>query len=203
AEEQMKGGGFVALRQRLQRVRGDVAMLLRLEEARLRMAAGSKEQGFDYAGADKLYAKAFQWYGAPVTEPDVHEAAERIRASTIRSRLAVALDEWAFIRDKLVDRGGAGLRAVADQAGDDPRGRRLPAAAGRADRAALERLAAEPEAARQPPTNLELLGGALQDASAGVAAERLLRLAQQKYPADFWINFKLASVLTMERSADA
>src|SRR5207237_171094 len=47
----------------------------------------------------------------------------------------------------------------------------------------------------QSPVNLVLLSVGLRQANKDAANERLLRRAWQRYPADFWINFELASAL--------
>jgi serine/threonine protein kinase len=147
AEAEM-GAGVVGpeLRRRVEQLRRDLHMLALLEKARLRRADSSKEKGFDYAGADRLYAAAFAWYGLDVAALDGPSAAQRVRASAIAERLSAALDDWAFIRNKLIDGGGVPLRALADLADDDPWRRRLREAAGKGDGAALGTLAKDKEA---------------------------------------------------------
>jgi hypothetical protein len=65
----------------------------------------------------------------------------------------------------------------------------------RKDRAALERLAAADGVMDQPPGNLTLLSRALLEANAQAVGVRLLRRAQARHPADFWINLELANML--------
>ncbi len=202
AAGELEGRGLEALRERVERRKRDVDLLTRLEEARLQAAAGSKETGFDNAGADRLYAGAFEWYGLDVTALDPPGAAERVRASAIRTRVIAGLDHWAFVRDQLIRGSGAPLRAVADQADDDPWRRRLREAVVRGDRAALEGLAEEEGALSQPPTSLVLLADALWNAGNLAAVERLLRQAQVRHPADFWFNIELASVLYEKNPPD-
>jgi tetratricopeptide (TPR) repeat protein len=179
----------------------DLDMLARRETARLQ-AAGGSGAGFDFAGADQLYAQAFKSYGLDVTAVNPSEAAERIRTSAICTHLVAALDDWAFVRTKLHRRAATPLRAVADLADDDRWRQRLRGAAGRGERAALEGLAREAAASSQPPANLVLLARALRDAHSEAAAERLLRRAQAEHPADFWINFELGSVLVLKKPPD-
>jgi tetratricopeptide (TPR) repeat protein len=190
------------LRQRVEQLQRDRGMLARLEAARLQTAAGSKETWFDYAGAHELYAEAFQAYNLDVTALASPEAAERISTSAIRTHLVAALDDWAFVRDALHRGTGASLRAVADLADDDPWRRQLRRAKRRGDRAALEQLAEAKGVLNQPPRNLVLLAIALRDARSGAAAERLLRRAQAEHPADFWINFHLAAVLSQREAPE-
>jgi tetratricopeptide (TPR) repeat protein len=154
------------------------------------------------AGADRLYAEAFEWYGLEVAAVSPEEAAQRIGASGIGTHLVAALDDWAFSKDLLHRGAGASLRALADVADDDPWRQRLRAAAMHGDRATLEALAADQDAMHKSPGNLVLLARALVAARRGAAAEHLLRRALHARPADFWLNFELAAVLDHKRPAD-
>jgi tetratricopeptide (TPR) repeat protein len=178
-------------------------MLALLEEARLQRSSGDKEKtGFDFAGSDRLYARAFSAYGLEITALESHEAAQRVRASSISASLTVALDDWAFVRDKLTQGGGVPLRAVADLADDDPWRWRLRDALGRGDRAALERLAGEETVVNRMSGHLVLLSSALKDAGSWELAERMMRLALSAHPADFWVNFELAHTLSVKKPPD-
>jgi tetratricopeptide (TPR) repeat protein len=203
AEAQRDAGGVGAeVRARVEQLRRDVEMLARLENARLQAAAGSKETGFDYAGADRLYAQAFERYNLDVTSLGSPQAVERIRSSAIRTSLVAALDDWDYVRESLHRGTGASLRALADRADDDPWRQRLRRAQRRGDRAGLEKLAEAKEVWSQPPVNLHLLALALGSARSEAAAERLLRRAQAEHPADFWINLYLAETLSDKKPPD-
>jgi tetratricopeptide (TPR) repeat protein/serine/threonine protein kinase len=203
AEAQLNSGTVgLDLRRRVEQLQKDVQMLVRLETARLQSAAGSKATGFDDAGEDRLFAGAFAWYGLDVIALSPQEAAQRLRASAIGRHLIAALDYWAFIRNKLIQGGGASLRAVADLADDDPWQRRLRRAVRRRDRGEMERLAQDEATFNQPPTYLVLLANYLNVEGSGAAAERLLRRAQAKHPADFWINFALENILYLKKPSD-
>jgi tetratricopeptide (TPR) repeat protein/serine/threonine protein kinase len=188
------GSGLVGpgLRDRVAQLLRDVDMLTRLENARLQVAAGGKETVFDHAGANRLYAEAFQEYGLDVLVLEPHEAAQRVRASAIGPHLVVALDDWAIHRTQVQPKGATPLRAVADLADDDPWRRRRRQAAGRGDRAALQRLAQEEGTAREAPANLVLLARDLRNLGNWTAAVQLLRRAHAAHSADFWINFELS-----------
>ena len=200
-EGELEGHGLEALRERVGRRKRDVELLTRLEEARLQVAAGGKETGFDYASADQLYLGAFEKYGLDLAALDPKEAAERVRASAIRTRLIAGLDHWALVRNQLIKGSGAPLREAADQANGDPWRRRLRGAVRSGDRAALEGLAEEEEVWSQSPANLVLLAVALKKAGSSTAT-KLLRQAQAGHPADFWINFELAGVLSEKNPPD-
>jgi tetratricopeptide (TPR) repeat protein len=190
------------LRGRVEQLLRDHDMLKQLEAARLQGAAGSKETGFDYAGADQLYADAFKAYGLDVITLNPQEAAERIRTSAIRTHLVAALANWAFVRNNLHRGAGASLSALAELADDDVWRQRLRRAGRQGDLATLEKFAEVEGVLSLPPANLVLLARFLQDARSGAAAERLLRRAQAKHPADFWINFSLAVILVGKKLPD-
>jgi tetratricopeptide (TPR) repeat protein/serine/threonine protein kinase len=202
AEAQLNSGVVGAgLSERVEQVLRDVAMLARLENARLQEAAGSPVTGFDHAGANKLYAEAFEWYGL-VGGWTLQEAADHVRKSAIRTHLIAALDDWAVMRHELQKGSGAPQSTVAALADNDPWRQRLRRAVGRRDRAGLERLAEENGTGRQPPGNLVLLGRTFKVAGNLTAAERLLRQVQRRHPADFWVNYDLATTLGSQKSVD-
>jgi tetratricopeptide (TPR) repeat protein len=203
AEAQLAAGAVdPGLRRRVEQLKRDQQMLARLEEARLQSAAGSREIGWDFAEAARSYARAFAEYGLDATALGTAEAAQRVRASVICAHLIVGLDDWAGARDRLKWGEGGALRAIANQADDDPWRRRFRAAVGRAERAALKALANEAAARNQPPIYVVLLARALDETGNWVAAERLLRWAQAAHPADFWVNLELAHSLSFKRPPD-
>jgi tetratricopeptide (TPR) repeat protein/serine/threonine protein kinase len=184
------------LQGRVRQLGRNLDMLRKLEEARLQPAAAGKGEGFDFAGADRLYAEAFQAYGLEVAFPD--KAAEQVRTAAIRTQLVVALDNWAHVRNALHKGSGASLAAVAERADDDPWRQGLRRAVTRGDRIALEGLAKEPTALRQPPASIALLSLYLRP----IEKEGLLRAVQQHRPEDFWINFHLAATLRTKEPPD-
>ena len=179
----------------------DQEMLVRLETARLQSAAGNKETGFDYAGADKLYMEAFQWYGLDVTTLDSREASERIQRLAIRTHVVAALDYWAMVKNELHREAGASLVELAERTDDDPWRQRMREAVKRFDRAEVAKLAEE-AGANQSPADLVQLAGHLKSSGNIRAAEQLLRRSQASHPSDFWINFNLASILETKKPAD-
>jgi serine/threonine protein kinase/Flp pilus assembly protein TadD len=199
------GTGVVgpALRGRVEQLLRDWEMLGRLDEARLQRAAGSKDEGLDYAGADRLYAKAFACYGLDAVGSGPEEAAAQVRASAISSYLIAGLIDWAAAREQIIKGGGAPLGAVAYRADDDPWRRRWFLAAARINqapaRAALAKLAREEGARSQPPAFVVQLARTLRDAGSWEAAEELLRRALADHPGDFWINFDLGYTLSAKK----
>jgi serine/threonine-protein kinase len=186
ATGRLAGVGPASLRERIESRRRDVALVAELEEARSWTGVS-----FDYTGADRAYEKAFAEHGLTMSAL----TAQQIRASAIRTPLLEALDDWEFFKEKLRAGSGEPLRTLANLADDDPWRKRVRDPQVRRDRAALERLAREDGVLAQPPTNLVLLGRALDAVKGRPAAVALLRRAQERHPADFWINFELAILL--------
>jgi serine/threonine-protein kinase len=201
AQGQLGGRGLGALRQSVEQSRRDVKMLMNLETAGLQLlTTGLKD--FDFAGADQFYASAFQEYGLDATTLDTEEFAQRVRASAIRGRLTNALYDWAGCRlDNSDPEGAKSLAAIARLAEDDPWGQRLREGAQRKDRALLAALAELEETLRKPP-NIKILATALKEAGSWDVAEQLLRQGQAVHRADFWLNFELASTLSMKEKPE-
>jgi tetratricopeptide (TPR) repeat protein len=203
AEAHLEGRGLEELRDRVRGQKRDVEMLARLEKARMQMAGYSKETDlFDPAGSDRLYAEAFHWYDLDMSAGDPQETAKRIEASAIRTRLILALDEWASLKDALQKGSAERLRATADLADADTWSRQLRAADKRSDRGMLENLAKQEEAFGQSGPNLWRLATALDRAGSAPTAERMIRRAQHQQPADFWTNFSLAAILARREARD-
>jgi serine/threonine protein kinase/Flp pilus assembly protein TadD len=180
------------------RVREQLANLLlvqRLDDIRLRRSQGVDYQS-DNEAADREYAEAFREHGIDVEKLSPALAAEAIRARAgITVALAVALDDWGYVRSCRGDMvGDAALTEVALAADPDPFRRRLREAVMRREWKALEQLAAAEDLVRQPPTSLLLLGGYVQKVGLEHGL-RVLRKARQEYPGDFWINYYLGGVL--------
>jgi tetratricopeptide (TPR) repeat protein len=195
ADERLAGEDGSPLKEQAVRLRDDIAWAAELDEARSQ-AIAIRRGGYDEPGVDRAYQDAFGKRGRnPLTDAPEQTAAYA-RASSIRGPLVAALDHWSFLRRDGRDGTADRLRAAAALADDDPWRQRVRDPAVRADRAAVERLAAADEAATQPTANLLLLVAALKDVGGEAAAEQLLRRAQNWRPNDFWVNLTLADVLT-------
>jgi Flp pilus assembly protein TadD/tRNA A-37 threonylcarbamoyl transferase component Bud32 len=194
ASGRLAAGGPPPLRQRVEQRRTNVAMVARLEEARLQLRAAGPEED-DSTGADQAYAAAFASYGLNLETLAPEEAAERIRTSPIRTQLVAALDDWAIARRTIRKEGDTTwkvLLAVARAADPDAWRNDLRDALERRDQKGLERLAASGQVVELPPSSLVLLGRALQEKGAIKQAVAVLRQAQRHHPHQFWINFELA-----------
>jgi tetratricopeptide (TPR) repeat protein/serine/threonine protein kinase len=194
AEGSLAGGeDHPALRQRLQAIRADLDMVTELHEIRIRQSR-VKNEYFDNLAAEPEFARAFRSYGIDVEVLGV-EAAPAIRARPIALELLLALDDWADVRRRRLAGadGWQDLLAVALAADADELRNQLRRAIGQQpfDLAALRRLAASDGLAKFPAPTLLLLGNSLRNSGAVQEAVAVLRLAQQRYPNDFWVNHQL------------
>jgi tetratricopeptide (TPR) repeat protein/tRNA A-37 threonylcarbamoyl transferase component Bud32 len=160
---------------------------------------------FAFERAIPRYRDAFRAYGLLVGEGDPAAAVERLRRRPPGVRLAVsaALDEWLFwasdsklgVHELHLD----WLRVLAGADLDGGEMRELRAAEREPDaarrRAALERLAAAADVRRLPARALVQLARQLSMAQANPSAMEVLRRAWRQYPADFWVNEFLGSLL--------
>jgi tetratricopeptide (TPR) repeat protein len=170
----------------------DRRMLARLEEVRLTGTA-VKDDKFDVTAMGAEYAAAFREYGLDLGHLSDTEAAERLRARSIRMELAAALDDWATVTPRA--KGRARLQALARIADPDDDRNRLREALAKEDVQALKALAVSDRTASLPAPTAVLLADALREQKAFREAAAVLRLAQQRYPSDFWANMSLGLVL--------
>jgi non-specific serine/threonine protein kinase/serine/threonine-protein kinase len=199
AEALLVDGFSDEVNQDVRELRRDLEMTLRLESVWFPRSGEADRQDPGSAGIDAAYASAFRIYGIDVASLEPAEAAGRVRERAIALKLTVALDHWAKVRAGMVKVPGQEhdsirkrLLAVARAADPDAWRNQLRDALEQSDSARLRHLATSSEVADQPLQTLSLLAGALDGAGAGQEAAAVLRLAQQRYPDDFEINFQLA-----------
>ncbi len=87
------------------------------------------------------------------------------------------------------------MRVIARLADDDAWRRQLRDPKVIKSRESLKRLAEENGILTQPAANLWILSVLLDKANAPAAGVKLLRRAQKRYPADFWLNYELGNRL--------
>jgi tetratricopeptide (TPR) repeat protein/serine/threonine protein kinase len=197
AEAQL-GGGMVGeeLRRRVEQLQKDVQMLAELERIRLDQA-GVRDGHFDRTGADLQYVKAFREYGIDVETLGPQEVAAAVQGSAIRAHLVAGLYDWAT---GLADgQKGRQRLEVVRQADPHQWHDRLRAMALSRDSKELEQLAQSAPVEDLPSALLAQLGAVVtRRAESSQAIEPLLELmrrAQRRFPADFWINNQLACAL--------
>ncbi|MHB0960015.1 MAG: tetratricopeptide repeat protein [Pirellulaceae bacterium] len=160
------------------------------------------EGRFDFRKSSDEYRMAFA--GLAVLTGDPAAVAARISSSPIKDQLVASLDDWARVewslgKEDMAER----ILAVARQAAPDSAwGDRLRQLKVWRDQEALGKLVAEAPAARLSPQFLALVGSLLGDANAPLK-ESWKRQAQAAYPADFWLNYGLASDLLQTNPEEA
>jgi serine/threonine-protein kinase len=186
----------------------DRRMLRRLEEARdLQMELQESDyvrqrrvQEFVFGlAAAPAYAAAFRAYGIDVEQLPTAEAAARIRQRPIRPQLATALEDWYFIDPQAA---GGRLLEVARAADPDPLRDEVRLAVEQKDGPALKQLADHDGILDLPVPTLILLADVLRQQGLRAEAVELLKRAQQRHPADFWVNDVLGLHLTFADPPD-
>jgi serine/threonine protein kinase/tetratricopeptide (TPR) repeat protein len=205
AKGRLAGSGLDALQAEVEQRRRELNVIAQLEEARMKALALSADfnRNKQFAASARAYATAFAELDLDVMAFPAEDAARRIRASTIRSQLVTALDHWAYVKGRLPNADVEQLRAVAQLADDNAWRQQLRDPKVATDRKALEHLAEEDSILDQPPASLLMLSTLLKAERAQAAALLLLRRAQQRFPADFRINFDLGTLLSDEKKTAA
>lgn len=185
-----------SVRHQVEQLLADVKMLATFEEIRLGQAV-VKDGRFDTGAAEPAYEAAFREYGIDVTALDVTEVAAQIRARMIATHLAAALDNWARAREKAARNDWKRLLEVAREVDPDSWRCAFREAWANGRKGDLEKLLASAPIQTLSPTTVGLLVGmfAREVGNTAKALEAVLREAQQRCPADFWINENLAMVL--------
>ncbi len=191
----------IDLQERLDQAQADLELATNLENNRMDHRIGLLSQKTLQETVAENYAKAFEKAGLAVTQDGLEDTvAARIRLSEVCAPLVAALDDWALVTSDLKLR--ARLLRVARLADPDPAWcdrARNPAIWG--NRQALEELARDMPKIDPPPQLLTTLGMLLKET--GGDPEPLLLAAQQRRPADFWLNFELGMLLRAKRPAES
>jgi serine/threonine-protein kinase len=200
AARRLDEAGAGDLRARHRQARDDLELAARLESNGI--GRTNRFVGKDhYERVANSYAAAFK--NAGLVPEDEEATAARIRGSAIREQLLAALDDWALVTTEPAAQ--ARLLRIARLADPDPGCRdRVRDPAVRSDRRALEQLAAElleTSGRDQPPQLFLTLAALLKEVKGD--PEPLLRAAQRRRPADFWLNFALALVLSEDKPQES
>jgi serine/threonine protein kinase len=190
--------------QQVEQLDKDLEMVRQLEEARFEITSvqggtipitGGVGAPFDWGASGPAYAAAFERYGLDVDNMDPAEAGRWIQSRSIRLQLAAALDDWAFMRRNLGDKGWRQLLAVARVADPDPWRDRLRDAMEGNDPRVLAELAKAATGAELPPTTAVLLSRLTYGTPAAEQAAICLQHAWLRHPADFSVNLELSLCL--------
>ncbi len=190
--QRLGSSGPKDLRRQVQQAEADLALLDRLDAARLKASAlaGGK---FDMASAAREYAVAFREAHIGEETEAAAVVADRIRSSAVREQLVAAVDDWAVRVGKEESARRAWLLAVARAADPDPWRNRYRDAAESNDRTALERLAREANVSELSPQIINALW--VQLGRPVAESKPLLLAAQRRIPSDFWLNLSLGTEL--------
>jgi serine/threonine protein kinase/TolA-binding protein len=176
----------------------DRRVLARIEHIRrLQAEVDTRENRYAIEKALPEYHDAFHEYGweANVLTPAQVAAQLTHRPTTMHATLLAALDHWLILARHMKAPEAPWLEQVLAQADTDDWRQRVRAARKNGDRAALEQLAREVDAAAQAPEALFMLDMSLRQRGAFTTAVALLRRAQAAFPGDFWINHDLGMAL--------
>jgi serine/threonine-protein kinase len=190
--------GLARAEQLAERLAAARALLSSLETVR-----GSRAEHGDLRRTDSEYAAAFRSAGIDIDRTLPAEVGSWVEDQPERPQeIAAQLDEWAQVRMKVsgAEVGWHHIVACAEAADPDPWRNALRAAAFGPSNLAenrLQGLADDPKSlTEQPAASMVLLARVLASVVGDrTRAERVLRLARDRYPDDFWVNVVLAQIL--------
>ncbi|MCI0465295.1 MAG: serine/threonine-protein kinase, partial [Gemmataceae bacterium] len=194
AEWEAKDLGLEELQPQVQQAQTDLGMAARLDQIRVDRAL-TLDHRRDFTGTVLAYREAFRSHGLDLEMADAAELAGQIQGSAIREELVAALDVWASLDNER----SARLLAVARLADPDPWKDRLRDPKVWQDAKALKALAGEADVSRVGPSLLSSLGMLLGEQEESLA---IVQRVQQRYPADFWLNFDLGNGFFAKRRWD-
>jgi serine/threonine protein kinase/Flp pilus assembly protein TadD len=176
----------------------DRLFLARLEGIRfLQAEVNVKKDCFALEMALPEYQQAFRNYGMSVETMNPEEGASRLERLPQRARgnVVAALDHWLILARYKKAPEASWLESLLAAGDSDSWRRRVRLARKKNDRQALEKLAGEVDAVKQPPEELFLLDVSLWQRGVKDGALALLMRAREKFPGDFWINHDLGRAL--------
>jgi serine/threonine protein kinase/Flp pilus assembly protein TadD len=195
------------LHEQVRQLKKDLALVEDLHEIRLEQYA-MLATAYDILGADVRYAQAFRDYDIDIAKLSQREAVERISASAIRLELAVALDNWAWVRwiaGKKANLDWKELLTIARLADPDPLRQQLRQAFENKDVETFVKVAATEKTYTLPTTSATVLSKMLFWSGRLEQAEKFLQKVRQQHPKDFWINNDLGTICSLSalpRQAD-
>jgi tetratricopeptide (TPR) repeat protein len=182
-----------SLRQEIEERGKDLEMARLLQEARLAGAA-VKDNHFDWGATVKGYEEAFEWYGLDVIRLDPAVTGHYIQGRSIHMQLVAALDDWScWLKQGSKER--TQVLAILHVADPDPWRERLRLALEQNDPRSLKALCTVPQGVELSLPSAVLLGRLAVETSSSQEVLTVLRQAQQRSPADFWVNHHLGWVL--------
>ena len=202
AKGRLRDGGPNRLRQLVDQGRHDLDLASGLDAIRLE-GAGTVGGVNAYANVDERYVAMLREAGLGTVEKAVDPAVEWFKGSNIRNALIAALDHWSVCTRDPTRR--IWILEVARKADSDPTGWRTRARDpdARKNQTELQELIRTAPIKDAPVSLLLALEMSLEGSIAATHTD-FLKEVQQEYPADFWVNCRLAFVLVADRkSAEA
>jgi tetratricopeptide (TPR) repeat protein/serine/threonine protein kinase len=197
------GGVRAELAEQVRRLHGkvetaetDSALLVELD--RIRMEKAATKGDYDGPRVVPRYREALAGYGVNPQEPEA--AAARVRGCRLRDALFEALDDW-FQEATDPDeqrRVGRLLGSLSPTPADALFRTQWVDARKTRDRAAFIRLVNDTDAENLPIVTLTAAAVDLERLKEWKLAERLLRTALNRRPADFWLNHRLGRLLALK-----
>jgi superkiller protein 3 len=193
AAQQLDEAGETAAPERgkHEELRAALALGRRLDELRAERLVQVEGNTLE-AALPALYRTALAEHGLDVDAGEAGALGSAVAASPVRELLVAALDDWAVLEADAARRGR--LLAAARQADPGPWPDRFRDPRVRADRKALEELAAQADPETTPAGAVAALGALLE--KAGADPIPLLRRAQGRHPEDFWLCFGLGVAIS-------
>jgi tetratricopeptide (TPR) repeat protein/serine/threonine protein kinase len=176
--------------------------LLRVELDNLRVEREllfAKSANWQFALA--RYKDVLERCGVDLTKPE--QTATRVRASRLREVLLAVLDDWWFMSEDAAEQQR--LEKVLDTAEPPANAwtKSWRVARRRRDGASLAKLAEDANVQNLPASTVANLARDLWHAEQIATAERLLHIAVERYPDNFWLHFNLGSCLVQQGPARA
>jgi serine/threonine-protein kinase len=194
---QLERGGPADLNQQVQQALADLALVEKLDTARLQTAT-PVEGKFGPGGPESLYEDGLVEAGLGRPGDNIETVAARVRDSAVREEIVAGLDDWASMAPDPARR--AWLLAVARAADPDPARDRLRRPELWQDSPTLSKVVGELRVDELSPQLLTALGRVL--GQTGGDAAPLLRAAQACYAQDFWVNYELGWALRHSGRSD-
>jgi eukaryotic-like serine/threonine-protein kinase len=192
AEQEAADLGLDELLAAVRQAQRELALAVRLDELRLDRAmiddGGRPHRGPQLVQANR---EAFRKHSLDLEAGAPEELARRVRESAFREEMLAALNYWAANDARLRPRLRVVVRAVDPDAWPGRVADLLPWRGLAEQKAQLAAL----DVSRLGPTVLARLGRAVSEREEGEEGLDLLRAAQRRHPADFWINVALANAL--------
>jgi len=198
AEARLERGGLDELRQRLDRSRTDLDLVINLDAIRLKRVTRGQLIFYQAQAAEK-YRDAFRDGGLGTIQDPPQNVAALINASAVRKALLAALDDWSICSTNVEERDW--LFKVAKQTDSDPEGWREKIYAAWENPRLLGELSKIVPLERLPVSLLLAIGERLK--SFEDSAAPFLKRVQKEHPADFWANLILGDAMFQRDPVEA